>query len=86
MGFFETLEEMQKEATGAIVGYFATILSIPHASIQALASAIQGEDAGAAADKVINWYAKQGVKIGRDQSKQVVRLLMEINRQSRHSP
>jgi hypothetical protein len=80
MGFFETLEEMVKQTTGGLGGFAGTLVSVPHASITALVCAIEGKDGGAAAQEVIDWYAEQGISIGRNNSTAIVRYLMEANR------
>jgi hypothetical protein len=79
MGLFDNLHEMQKNATGAAFAALGALLSLPHATLSGLSSAIQGKGFDEASSIVMAKYAAIGQQIGRQQSDEIVRKLWEAH-------
>ncbi len=82
MSIFSDIKEAQRNATGAVGEFFGTLVSLPHATIAGLVNSVQGKSFNEASQDVMQWYAKQGKKIGREQSDEIVRALVEIHRKN----
>jgi hypothetical protein len=79
MNIIDNLHEMQRRATGASGAAIASLLSLPHATISGLASTIQGKSFYDASSAVMAKYAAIGEQIGREQSDEIVRKLVEAH-------
>lgn len=79
MGLFENLHEAQRKATGATGAALASILSLPHATVAGLANTVQGRSFNDASSAVMAKYAEIGENIGRAQSDEIVRALLEAH-------
>jgi len=66
MGFRESLQRAKENTTGAAGGVVGSLLSLPHASLSAVEAALQGKNPADAAGTIIDIYASNGEKIGRD--------------------
>jgi hypothetical protein len=80
MGIFENLHEAQRRATGASGAAIASLLSLPHATVSGLASAVQGKSFSDASSAVMAKYSEIGESIGREQSDHIVRALIEAHK------
>lgn len=82
MSIFDDLHEAQKTATGAAFGAIASLISLPHATLAGVVSAVQGKSFDDASSAVMSKYSEIGTKIGRDQSDEIVRQLIEVHMKS----
>lgn len=73
------LREAQRNATGAALGAITSVLSLPHATIAGLVDAVQGKSFNEASTAVMAKYASVGYQIGREQSDEIVRKLLEAH-------
>jgi hypothetical protein len=79
MGLIDNLHEAQKRATGAAVGAIASVLSLPHATIAGLVDVVNGKSFNDASSAVMAKYAEIGESIGRQQSDEIVRQLINAH-------
>ena len=84
MGIMENLHELQREATGAAAAAIAGLVSLPHAVVAGLADSIRGKSFNDASGVIMAQYAKIGRTVGREQSDEIVRALVEAH--TRRSP
>lgn len=80
MGLFEKLHEAQRSATGAAFAALGSLISLPHATVSGISSAIQGKSFNEASTIVMAKYAAMGQAIGREKSDEIVRQLVEVHR------
>ena len=79
MGMIDNLKEAHRNATGAALGAIGSILSLPHATISGLSSAVQGKSFTDASTSVMERYAAIGQSIGREQANEITRALIEAH-------
>ena len=80
MGIFENLHAAQRRATGAAGAAIGSLLSLPHATLCGLAEVVQGKSFNEASTSIMNKYAEWGEFIGREQSDEIVRALVEAHK------
>lgn len=79
MGLFENLHEAQKRATGAAGAAIGSLVSLPHATLYGLVEAVQGKSFSEASTTIMEKYAGWGEHIGRHQSDEILRALIEAH-------
>jgi hypothetical protein len=77
MGIIENLREAQKDATGTAVSALATVLSLTPATIAGVVAVVEGKSFNDASDALMKHWAAIGYKVGREQSDEILRHLIE---------